>query len=247
MDAPAAKAAPGPVGIVTGLASEAKALRAAAGGRALCLGPGPQAAGRAARRLLDEGARALVSAGLCGALDPALAPGEVVLATRVVARTDPARSWMTDPVWHAAVAGRLPPELAFGTGALLGSDTAVVSVAGKQSLAGRTGAVAVDMESHAVAAVAAEAGVPFLVLRAVADTAADALPPWLAGVLNRDGTPNARVAARRLLAGPWRAVTLIRLARRGRAAERALGRAASELASAGDGGPAPSRAGPREV
>lgn len=221
----------GAIGIVTGLASEVDALRAASGARVLCLGPGPEAATRAARALVDQGARALVSAGLCGALDPALSPGELVLSTRVVARADAARSWMADPVWHATVAGRLPEGIAFGTGAMLGSDTAVVSVAGKQSLAARTGAVAVDMESHAVAAVADAAGVPLLVMRAVADTAHDALPPWLSGVMNRDGTPNLGVVARRLLAGPWRGAALITLARRSRTAERTLERIAHLLAA----------------
>lgn len=219
------------LGIVTGMASEVRALRraAGAGARALCLGPGPEAAARAARQLLDDGARALVSAGLCGALDPALEAGSLVLPARIVSRADPARSWMADAPWHAAVAGRLGAQGPIATGAMLGSDTAVVSVAGKHSLAARTGAVAVDMESHAVAAVAAEAGVPLLVLRAVADSADDALPSWLDGLLNRDGTPNPAMAARRLLTGPWRVVTLAQLARRARTAEHSLDAAAPAL------------------
>lgn len=219
------------LGLVTGMASEVRALRqaAGAGARVLCLGPGPEAAARAARQLLADGARALVSAGVCGALDPALGPGSLVLPARIVSRTDPGRSWMADAPWHAAVAGRLSAQGPIATGAMLGSDAAVVSVAGKHSLAARTGAVAVDMESHAVAEVAAEAGVPLLVLRAVADSADDALPSWLEGLLNRDGTPNAAMAARRLLTGPWRVVALAQLARRARAAEHSLDAAAHAL------------------
>lgn len=212
----------GMIGVVTGLASEAAVLSDQPGLAVLCNGPGPAPAEAAARSLLAQGARALVSAGICGALDPVLTPGAVVLPSRVVERADPARSWLVDPVWHAAVMAAAPADAGFATGALLGSDRAVASVAGKQHLAGRTGTVAVDMESHAVARVAEEAGVPLLVLRTVADTAADALPAWVFGLLNRDGTPNAAVAARRIVLGPWRLPGLIRLARRSRAAERAL-------------------------
>jgi adenosylhomocysteine nucleosidase len=224
----------GPViGVVTGLASEVRALAALPGVTARCLGPGPDKAEAAARGLLAEGAAALVSAGICGGLDPALAPGAVVLPARVVNRHVPDDSWMVDAVWHAAVIAAAPADMPFATGALMGSDRAVGSVEGKQALAARTGAVAVDMESHAVARVARDAGVPFLVLRTVADTATDVLPPWIAGVLNRDGTPNAAMALRRLLAGPWRLPALLMLARRSATAEQALTRAAGALVQAG--------------
>ncbi|WP_299435992.1 nucleoside phosphorylase [uncultured Rhodospira sp.] len=220
------------IGVVTGLTGERRALEALPGLTVRCEGPGPDKAEAAARALLDEGARALVSAGVCGALDPALRPGAVVLPARVVNRHNEGESWLVDAVWHAAVMAAAPPDATFNTGALLGSDTPVVSVGGKHHLAARTGAVAVDMESHAVARVAAEANVPFLVVRTVADTAADALPRWLAGVLNRDGTPNAGAAARRILLGPWRLPTLIRLAKRNAAAEQALSEAGAALARA---------------
>jgi len=219
----------GPIGVVTGLVSEVKALVGLPGLHPRCLGPGPEKAEAAARSLLGEGARALVSAGICGGLDPALSPGAVILPTRVVSRHESDESWMVDAVWHAAVMSAAPEGMRFRTGTLMGSDRAVSSIEGKQALAARTGAVAVDMESHAVARVARDAGVPFLVLRTVADTASDVLPPWLGGVLNRDGTPNAGIAVRRILAGPWRIGTLIGLARRSGTAERALGQAAQAL------------------
>ncbi len=229
-DADRAVSAPVPIGVVTGLVSETRALAGVSGARALCLGPGPDKAEAAARALLAEGARALVSAGICGALDPALRPGDVILPAHVVDRHQDGGTWPTAPGWHAAVVAALAANHGCPTtGALLGSDRPVVSLEGKRHLAERTGAVAVDMESHAVARVAADAGVPFLVLRAVADTAHDVLPSWLGGMLNRDGTPNAGVALRRLLAGPWRLPGLLRLAGRSRAAEQALAAVAAVL------------------
>ncbi len=51
------------------------------------------------------------------------------------------------------------------------------SVAAKATLRAASGALAIDMESAAVAEAAAEAGVPFLVLRVIADPADRAIPP----------------------------------------------------------------------
>ncbi|MFN7174685.1 MAG: hypothetical protein ACK4MT_08280, partial [Thermaurantiacus tibetensis] len=69
------------VGIVCGLASEAAALGlpgvAVSGAR-------PEMAEAHARRLAAEGAEALLSVGLAGALAPGLAPGDLLVPARVV-------------------------------------------------------------------------------------------------------------------------------------------------------------------
>jgi hypothetical protein len=49
----------------------------------------------------------------------------------------------------------------------------------KRLAAGRTGAVAVDMEACGVARAAAELGIPWLALKAVLDPLEESLPPWL--------------------------------------------------------------------
>ena len=75
------------IGIVCGLKSEANAVRAsmkAAGVVAskVLIGVSGANADRAeeiAQGLLDQGAKAIVSAGLCGGLDPALKSGDLVL------------------------------------------------------------------------------------------------------------------------------------------------------------------------
>ena len=56
------------------------------------------------------------------------------------------------------------------------TEIAVSSVAEKRSLHQRTGASTVDMESASVGAKAAEANIPFIVIRAAADPAERALP-----------------------------------------------------------------------
>lgn len=60
---------------------------------------------------------------------------------------------------------------------LAGSDRIVSDASEKRDLFARTCAAVVDMESHVVAAAAARHGLPFTVLRAVADTSERSVPP----------------------------------------------------------------------
>ena len=62
------------------------------------------------------------------------------------------------------------------SGRLLTSARSVGSVEDKAALFERTGAVAVDMESAAIAEVAEQHGLPFLAVRVVVDSAGDVLP-----------------------------------------------------------------------
>ncbi|HEY0205470.1 MAG TPA: nucleoside phosphorylase, partial [Acetobacteraceae bacterium] len=73
----------------------------------------------------------------------------------------------------------------------------------KAALHARTGAVAVDLESAAVARIAARHGVPFAVLRAVCDPAGRGLPRAALAALDSQGH-----------IGPWRVAAAI-LARPG--------------------------------
>jgi adenosylhomocysteine nucleosidase len=86
-----------------------------------------------------------------------------------------------------------------------------------------TGAVAVDMESAAVAEVASAAGLSFLAVRAIVDTAADALPRAAIAATTLNGST---VGIARLLGAlarrPAELPALVRLAGRHRAASRTL-------------------------
>ena len=164
-----------------------------------------------AERLLAEGAAALVSFGLAGGLAPGLQTGDLVLPQTVCnARS---ASWSVDPVWRERVhirlaRGGVEPK----AGALVGSDRIVATASDKRALFEAVGAFAVDMESHAVAAVAAEAKIPFLVLRAVADPADQVIPQVAREALRPDG----RIGfgpVRGLLRQPGELIALLRLAR----------------------------------
>jgi len=218
------------VGVVAALAVEARALgptmRRREGpatlldGTLLALsGTGSAAAARAARTLIDAGARALASWGLAGGLDPALTAGAVVLPSEVIS-TD-GTGFATAPDWRERCRAAIAVERSVSGGKLLSSAQAIHSVEAKAAAFRATGAAAVDMESFAVARVAAMEGLPFIALRVIVDTAQDALPRAVMAA-SRSG----RLHIGRLIAAlaltPADIAPLIRLAQRYRAAQRAL-------------------------
>jgi adenosylhomocysteine nucleosidase len=73
-------------------------------------------------------------------------------------------------------------------GRLVTADEMVRSVQEKQSLAERHAAIAVDMESLAVAQVCREAGVPFLAVRVISDDLSADLPAEVLSVFGSSGT-----------------------------------------------------------
>ncbi len=209
-----------PVGVLVGLAAEARLVRRAAKG----LDPQPLVAVSAAdparaealaHELVAADAGGLLSVGLAAGLDPALPPGRLLLPTEVL---DPdGRRWPTDAGWRGRV------DLDAEPGPLAGCDSLLKTVADKAALARTGGALAADMESHRLARVAAAAGLPFLVLRAVADPAGLALPPAAWDAVDHEGRSRGLAVAGRLLRDPRQLPALLALARAAGRAERSLG------------------------
>lgn len=198
----------------------------AAGGRFVLAvsGVGARHAGDAARRLLGAGVGALMSWGTAAGLRPGLPPGTLLLPEEVIDSQGAKLS--TDPGWHRAVMERLAAQIPLlSTGTLAESPRLLCTADDKQVLLRRTGAVAADMESAAIAVAAREAGVPFLAVRAVADPAHGHVPSCVGRALDREG----RVHIARLLAcvlvTPSQGMYLFCLARWFRAARHALCRA----------------------
>jgi adenosylhomocysteine nucleosidase len=203
------------VGIVTGSAAEAKALTAlqAPGFRIAISAADSQKAKRQAQEFVRQGAVGLVSIGLCGALDPALKTGDIIRP-----------HWVLGPplMKRRTIEPGEP-----GDGILLyGSDAVIASSARKAELFGKTGAVAVDMESHRVAKVAARAKLPFFCLRVVADTADENLPLGAAFLLDEMGSVRPSRLLHLLATEP---LETVRMMRSGSRALRALGSAAEKL------------------
>ncbi len=136
-------------------------------------GVGTARAGAAARALGDAGRFALfLSTGCAGALAPHLAAGDLVVATAVLG-TASGQCFETHAE-HRERACRIAERLALpaAVGPLLCSQQVLGTVAAKRTAAAERGAVAVEMEGAPIAARALQAGVPFVAVRAILDTAA---------------------------------------------------------------------------
>lgn len=141
---------------------EARALRRGAPGlRVVRTGVGAARARRAARQLASDPARALAVAGLCGALDPGLLPGDVVVASALIGPDGERRELDCDALYEQLVAFGLRVRAA-----PVASVDHVVRGAERRRLRD-TGARAVDMESAWLAEAAGER--PLAVLRVVLD------------------------------------------------------------------------------
>lgn len=198
------------VAVLTGVRTEAECLP---GADVHCSGADTDRAEALAARLVAEGATALVSFGLAGGLDPALRPGDLLLPDGVCFEDGTAI-----PVhagWRAALLGR---GLRACGGRILASRGVVADPDAKRRLFERTGAMAVDMEGGAVA----RSGLPFVVLRAVADPAERGIPAAALAGVGPDGAVRPAAVALRLLAAPWQLPALLRLAADSRAGLEAL-------------------------
>ena len=216
------------VGVVTGLIAEADCLRRNpslenADIRFACSGGRPEKAVSAAASLVAEGCRGLVSFGLAGGLAPDLKPGDLIAASNVVAPTG--RAYATDDGWRERVLSAAGP-LSIKVLQIASVDRVLATPKEKWVLQAQTGAAAVDMESHAVAHAAEAAGIPFLVLRAIADPASHGIPSAALSGLDADGGTRPLAVAASLAARPWQLPALIRLGLESRAGFAALSRVA---------------------
>lgn len=187
-----------------------------------CAGASAERAYRGARSLVADGAAALLSIGIAGGLDAALRPGDVVLPDTILGAAGAQHRVSTE--WHAVVMQELPR---VAIGALLTARKPIGTVAEKAAVRATSGALAVDMESGAVAEAAGEAGVPFLALRVVADPADRAIPAAALHGIAADGGRRPLAVLLRLAMRPADLPALIRLARDSDAALRQLRRVAS--------------------
>ena len=223
------------LGIVAALALELRPLgpvlprptavtTLAGGALVIASGMGRAAAAAGARRLVKEGAGALMSWGLAGGLDPALAAGTIVLPSEVV--SSDGAVFATASAWRDQLLRAVAASQAVCGGRLLTCRELLGSPADKASAWRRMSAVAVDMESLAIAEIAAENRLPFLAVRAVVDTAADSLPPGLMAAAREGDRKRLAPLLGALVRAPGELPDFIRLFRRYRAASRALARVA---------------------
>jgi len=163
-----------------------------------------------------NGARGIISFGIAGALSPMLRTGDCVIATAVHAGYHPQQ---TDQAWTAALRGRLPDAL---PAPILGMDAILPDAHQKRRQFARTGAAAVDTESHIVAEIASEQGLPFAALRVITDTASTNLPPAALKAIGPEGKTRVFSVMGSVMAGPGQIPLLVRTGSDARTAFRAL-------------------------
>lgn len=215
------------IGIITGLRSEARCLANAPvfdNADIRISGADSTVAFEQAQQLAAQGCDALISFGIAGGLDPRIRVGSLILANEVITREG--ERFKTDVNARKALHKLVGLKTHISHSPMLGSNQAILSSRRKINLHVETGAAAVDMESLAVAKAAAAAGIPFLVIRSVSDTAYFRLPESVRGVIAPDGSPRLLKAARNLLNRPFDLLALLRLQRGAASAHRCLRRVA---------------------
>jgi hopanoid-associated phosphorylase len=205
-----------PVLCTSGLAAEARVARAA--GFPVIVGAGDPLRTAALVAAAAGQARCLVSFGVAGGLAPHLRPGDVILSGEVIGDE---RRWQPDAAFQRQIAG-WARHMGAHEGPVLGARDILASAINKAHAWRDTGALAVDLESAIVARTAETVGIPFLVLRTVADPANRKLPPAALIPLAADGTPALCRVMLEVLRQPRQIGELFGLARETRRALAAL-------------------------
>jgi adenosylhomocysteine nucleosidase len=195
-------------------------FRAEIGGKEFAVvghGIGHQRATETARRAFDmmPGPELAIGTGVVGALSSGLKPGDLVLADRVLtihANGQVAEQVTTVGDAHIRAVGRslASAGLEYSTGAILTAHR-VFTAGEKRRAKESTGAIAVDMETAAIAAEASARGLLFVAIRAVLDEVDDEI--FGAEMADEDGNVNPLAATSFLLRNPATMLKLPRMIR----------------------------------
>jgi adenosylhomocysteine nucleosidase len=188
-------------------------------------GPGRERARIVAERAIADGAEAILSWGLAGGLQATAQTGTVLLPEAVVSARG---QWPSDSAWRERLAVALAGRFCVNQLPLVSTERVLTTRQEKSAMASESGASAVDMESAAIAQVATEHGVAFVVLRVVADGPHDELPDNVESLVATDGHTRLR-GLLGMVTSLRRLHRLLALARHSLAARRQLGAVIQEL------------------
>jgi len=200
--------------VVVGMAFEAR-IAAGPGMTVICSGDGRHLPA-SLERAIDAGCRGLVSFGVAGGLHPELRSGSCIVASEII--VDQHRM-PTDRHWAQSLLHSIPEAI---HGPLAGVAAPVSDPRAKHVLHRKTGAIAVDMESHIVARIAAKHRLPMTAIRVITDPAARALPPSVLVGMRPDGTTDMVAVVRALVRRPQDIPGVVQAALDARAARAAL-------------------------
>jgi adenosylhomocysteine nucleosidase len=201
---------------VTGLNAEAKLAERSPRVRAVAGGGDAAGLDKLIEAAITSDCRGIISFGIAGGLSADLKPGACIVGRELVHESG---RYQTNAEWTARLQARIdaaiPAAIADAGGPLATSSE-------KQALHAATGAAAVDMESYLAARAAAARGLPFAILRVVADPSDRSLPAAALAGMRADGSTDVLAVLRSLAADPRQVPQLVRLAADAARAYRAL-------------------------
>ena len=206
--------------IVVGLAFEAR-IAAGPGVHVICSGDGRNLAAKLTAAIVEarslvRGCPGIISFGVAGGLAPQLRPGTCVVGSAVLSGSN---RMPTNPDWSRKLLQTIPDAV---SGMLLGVPAPIAHPDEKRALYVKTGAIAVDMELHIVAAVALAHEVPVAAIRVITDPAKRALPTSAVAAMRSNGTTNIGAMLRSVLREPRELPALLQTALDARAARATL-------------------------
>lgn len=191
-------------------------------------GVGGERALSAAHWLISEGATALAAIGLSGGLYPGLCAGDLLIAAAVL-QVDGVKStsvWDTDADCAVRALSTLSAEgISVHYGMAATTLQAFLTSEKKEALFLQTRALAVDMESTAIARAAEASHLPIFLLRAICDPSRTTVPKEIFDCLDHDGNVGHKALLRNLLCQPSLVGAIVRITRQYAAASVALKRA----------------------
>jgi hopanoid-associated phosphorylase len=196
------------------MAFEAR-IASSLGVRVICGGDGKTLAATLTHAMA-AGSSGLISFGVAGGIAPALKPGACVIASAVI---DHGCVRQADARWAQRLVRLIPGSV---SGAILGVPEPIAHAEAKQALHARTGACVIDMESHVVARMADQHGVPFAAIRVVVDPAERTIPRSALAGSRPDGTIDPLAVMRSLARYPRDLFGLIQMSFDARAARATL-------------------------
>jgi adenosylhomocysteine nucleosidase len=191
---------------ISGLAAEAKIARAAGFSVVIRAGDRDHTAALVATAAAQTDC--LVSFGIAGGLAPDLKAGTVVVSGEVVSE---GCHWAVESQ-HLRRLNDFARSIGATLGPVLGATSILATRTEKKQAWARTGALVVDLESEIVARTATALGIPFIVLRSIADTAQRDLPPASLVPLSADGKPDLLGVLAAVVRRPFQVTEMIGLA-----------------------------------
>ena len=176
------------------------------------IGVGPKRAGAAMTEVLKKAKRrpeAVLMLGVAGAVNPGMDSGDLILADTYAldAEGDGVENISPDTeMLELAEATAAELRMPVSRASSLTVNHLIVESSERQQLRDKYQVGSVNMEDYAVAVAVGKAGVPFLSVRVILDTAEQSLPGYLPGLSKKRNA-----ALTEILLKPWRIPTLWKL------------------------------------